>query len=112
MITEQYKRQIIQDTSDAGLILFEFYYSRMNHNYFNPKDNSRIGQKIGWSAKKVERVRKQLKDNHYILILSDTNKDKSKLYRTLLGQEIVEHYIKNGEIDWDEDASFVISNED
>ena len=92
MFSKKYKAQVIKDVGDAGLILLEYFYDMRTYAHFNPTDNKRIANDLNWTASKVARVKTVLTSNEYLLILKDTNKDGSKLYRILLGKDLVQHY--------------------
>ena len=98
MFTEEYKQQLLRDLGDSGYVLFDFYYTKSGHNYFKPNDNQYIADRLHWSVAKVKRIRKELKDKGYLLVLSDTGKDGTKFYRILMGQDIVTHYLKTGNL--------------
>ena len=98
MLTDEYKRNIITEVGDSAYLLFDYYYSHYTYNYFKPDDSEKIGKDLGWSAKKVDRLRGKLKKANYILILKETMKDKSLYYRVLMGKEIVLHYLNTGNI--------------
>ena len=105
MFKDEYKRELITELGDSAYLLFEFFYSRRKYNYFIPTDNTEIGKQIGWTSSKVERIKGQLVEKGYLLILKDTAKDGSKFYRILLGNKIVEHYKLYKRID---DADIVL----
>lgn len=107
MFKEDYKRELINELGDSGYILFDFFYSRKKFNYFVPTDNHYIAKQLCWSDSKVERVKSVLVKKEYLLILKDTARDGSKIYRILMGKDIVEHYKKNGTID----DSYILSSE-
>ena len=92
----EYRKELMQELGDSGFILFQYYYDHSTYNYFKPDDNKKISDDLGWSTKKVERIRKVLKDKKYLMVLKDTSKDGSKYYRVLMGKGIVEHYLKTG----------------
>lgn len=99
-----YRKELVQELGDSGYILFQYYYDHATYNYFKPDDNKKIADDIGWTVKKIERIRKLLKDKKYLLILKDTAKDKSKYYRVLMGKGIVEHYLETGSINTEVDV--------
>ncbi len=98
MLTEEYKKTLIKTLGDSEYILFDYYYTKSGFNYFKPNDNEKIADELGWSASKVKRIRKNLKDKHYLLVLSDTGKDGTKYFRILMGKDIVNHYNNTGKI--------------
>jgi len=98
MFTDKYLDELNRELTDSGLKLFNFYFARANHNYFKPNDNAYIADKLHWSVAKVKRIRKELKDKQYLLVLSDTGKDGTKYYRILMGTDIVNHYHTHGKL--------------
>lgn len=101
MFTDKYKEQLLKDLGDSGYILFDFYFNKASFNYFKPNDNTYIGEKLNWSVAKVKRIRKELKDKEYLIVLADTGKDGTKFYRVLMGQDIVSHYNQHGNLNID-----------
>jgi len=99
VLNGEYRKQIIRELGDSAFILMDYYYSKITYKYFKPDDNERIGEELGWNNKKVERVRKKLKDSNYLLVTKETGRNSGKVYYTvLLGQEIVKHFKETGNI--------------
>jgi len=98
MFTDKYLDELNTELTDSAYKLYHFYYRKATFNYFKPNDNEYIAKKLHWSVAKVKRIRKELKDKKYLLVLSDTGKDGTKYYRVLMGTDVIEHYYKYGKL--------------
>ena len=104
MLTEDQKRELASNTNDSCLRLYEFFINKKTWKHFNPTDYQRIGEALGWSARKTESSKTMLVKAGYLLIKKDTLKDKTKIYRVLLGKEMVDHYLITKEFPTDTEA--------
>jgi hypothetical protein len=111
MLTEDQKREIASDTNDSCLRLYEFYINKKTWKHFNPTDYGKIGEALGWTARKTESSKTILVKHKYLLIKKDTLKDKTRIYRVLLGKDIVKHYLDTKEFPIDSEAFIFKGNE-
>lgn len=103
MLNLDTKYRIVQELGSDAAILYEFFYERRRYNHFAPTNDEAIGKTIGWSTSKVTRIKSLLKANKLLLILKDTTRDGTTLYRTLLKKELIEYYEKHNELPEDID---------
>lgn len=96
MITPEQTRQLSIDTSDSAVRLYNFYIDKRGWKHFNPLDYKQIGLALGWTARKTETQKAKLQEAGYLLVIKDTLKDKTIVYRVLLGKDIVSHYKETG----------------
>ena len=96
MITPEQERELANDTSDSAVRLYNYYIDKKGWKHFNPLNYKGIGKDLGWTARKTETQKAKLVNAGYLLVIKDTLKDKTIIYRVLLGKEIVSHYIKTG----------------
>jgi hypothetical protein len=96
MLSKDDRRELIQEVGDSALLLYEFYIEHKGWRHFNPLDYASIGSKIGWTARKTENTKGKLVKSGYLLVIKDTLKDSSVIYRVLLGKRIVDLYNKTG----------------
>ena len=96
MLTTKETRQLSIDTSDSAVRLYNYYIDKRGWKHFNPLDYPRIGNDLGWTARKTETQKAKLVDAGYLLVVKDTLKDKTTIYRVLLGKDIVAHYEETG----------------
>jgi len=89
----QSKYDIIAETkSDAAAILYEYFYEHRKYNHFAPTNDAKIGRDLSWTNSKVTRVKSLLKKHKYLLILKDTVKDGTVIYRTILNTDLIIFY--------------------
>jgi hypothetical protein len=106
MLTKDTKYNIIKETgSDSAAILYEYFYEYRNYNHFAPTNDERIARELGWSASKVARIKSLLKKHKYLLILKDTVKDGTVLYRTILDPVLIRFYEENNKLPEDIDIA-------
>ena len=96
MITAQEETQVAKDTSDSAVRLYKYYIDRRGWKHFNPLDYKKIGEALGWTTRKTETHKAKLVSAGYLVIVKDTLNDGTKLYRLLLGKDIVSKYKKTG----------------
>lgn len=94
MIKLDHKYELIRELGESAYLLYEFFYEKKKYKDFAPTNDESIGKILGWSTSKVTRIKSQLKKAKYLLILKDTNKDQSILYRIILEKELVLQYEK------------------
>jgi len=92
MLTLEDKNKLVGDTNDSALRLYEYYIGKQKWKHFNPTSYCEIGKALNWSASKTESVKNKLVKAGYVLIKKDTLKDGTKIYRVLLGKEMVHLY--------------------
>jgi len=97
MLTPEQTKELAIDTSDSAVRLYTYYIDKRGWKHFNPLDYSRIGEDLGWTARKTETQKAKLVDSGYLSIIKDTLKDKTTIYRVLLGKEAVRQYKETGE---------------
>ena len=96
MLTEDDRREVVIATNDSALRLYEYYISKRGWKHFSPIAYEAIGKDLGWSRSKTEKTKTMLIKAGYLLILKDTLKDHSLIYRVLLGKPVVTHYKDTG----------------
>lgn len=94
MLTQEEERQVVLDTNDSCLRLYKLYIDKKNWKHFNPTDYEKIGEVLGWTAAKTEKCKTMLIAAEYLLLKKDTLNDGTKIYRILLGKDIVQQYKK------------------
>ena len=97
MLTPEQTRELAIDTSDSAIRLYNYYISKRGWKHFNPLSYTEIGNDLGWTARKTETQKAKLVNAGYLLVIKDTLKDKTIIYRVLLGKDIVSHYNQTGE---------------
>ena len=97
MLSQEDKNHIATKTNDSALRLYEYYIDKRGWKHFNPTDYERIANDLQWSKAKTEKTKTMLIKAGLLLILKDTLKDKSIIYRVLLGENIIDIYNKTGE---------------
>jgi len=98
MLNGQQKTEVAIATNDSALRLYEFYINKSTWKHFNPTDYVKIGENLGWTGRKTESNKTLLTKAKYLLIKKDTLKDGAKIYRILLGKQIIEHYLETKEL--------------
>jgi hypothetical protein len=99
MLTPRVKYEIIELTkSDSAVILYEYFYENRKRNHFSPTDDESIGRILSWSPSKVSRIKSLLKKHKYLLVLKDTVKDGTIIYRTILNPGLISFYEKHNEL--------------
>ena len=97
MLSQEDEKEISKNTSDSAARLYRYYIDKRGWKHFNPLDYEKIGKDLGWTARKAETQKAKLQNAGYLLTIKDTLNDGTKLYRVLLGRNIVSHYNKTGE---------------
>ena len=97
MLTLEQKNEIANATNDSALRLYEFYIDKKTWKHFNPLDYEKVGRELGWTASKTEKCKIMLVKSGFLVIKKDTLKDGAKIYRILLGKELVKKYNETNE---------------
>jgi hypothetical protein len=95
MLSQEQINEVVEDTNDSCLRLYEFYVTKKNWKHFNPIDYTKIGNVLRWSASKTEKCKCMLTKAGYLLIKKDTLSDGTKIFRILVGKEVVKLYKNN-----------------
>jgi len=90
-INSAYRKELIEAVGIDGYVLMEWFVERVTYRYFNPQDNKHIGDSLGLSPKKIERIKKKLKEHNYLLIVKvNSNPD---VYQTIMGKSAIKAYL-------------------
>ncbi len=92
MLTLDQKNEVANATNAECLRLYEFYIDKKNWKHFNPTDYVKIGKSLDWTESKTKKCKDMLTKAKYLLVKKDTLKDSTKLYRILIGKEVVKLY--------------------
>ena len=93
MLTADQENEVASDTNDSALRLYKYYIHKKNWKHFVPTDYTRIGKALNWSPSKTEKCKTMLIKAGYLLLKKDTLSDGTKIYRILVGKEIVNEYV-------------------
>lgn len=104
MINLETKYSIIKELGDSAWLLYEFFYEKRRYNHFAPTDDKAIAEAMGWSSSKVARIKTLLKKHNLLLILKDTTRDGTVLYRTILQKHLIEFYLEHNTLPDDVDV--------
>lgn len=104
MLTLEQRNEVARATNDSALRLYEYYIEKKTWKYFNPLDYEKIGSRLGWSASKTEKCKTMLTKEGFLLVKKDTLKDGTKIYRILLGKELINVYNETNEFPDDSQA--------
>jgi len=94
LLTPEEETELSKATNDSCVRLFNYYISRRTYKYFIPTDYGKIGEALGWTASKTEKCKSMLIKAGYLLVKKDTLRDKTLVYRVLLGQDMVNYYLE------------------
>ena len=97
MLTLEQKNEVAMSTNDSALRLYEYYIDKKTWKHFNPIDYTKVGKELGWTASKTEKCKTMLTKEGFLVIKKDTLKDGAKIYRILLGKELVRKYNETNE---------------
>ena len=92
MLTAEQKNEVVKATNDSALRLYEYYINKKSWKHFNPLNYKSIGRALTWSASKTEKCKGMLVKEGYLLIKKDTLPDGTKIFRILLGKDVVSLY--------------------
>lgn len=95
MLNLKTKYGIVKDYGSDAAILYEFFHEKKRFNHFSPTNDTLIASELGWSKSKVTRIKSILKKANLLLILKDTVKDGTILFRIILNTDLIEHYQKH-----------------
>ena len=90
-INAEYRKELIEAVGIDGYVLMEWFLEKTTYKMFNPQDNEYIGNSLGLSAKKIERIKKKLKEHNYLLIVKVNSNP--NVYQTFMGKSAIKAYL-------------------
>ena len=95
-VTSKQRKELIQLSGDSGALLYAFYVERSATPNYDFEDK-RVAETLGWTERKVRRVRQKLASIGWFYQSTYVNRNKRKVVVTFLGYPVVHKFKQTDE---------------